>query len=310
MLRVQLGGKGGLALAFIAVNARGDRPCPAVPPGPLLASLPPGAPVTVLIHGYRHSPDDPANDPHAEVLSPLPGQRGRRRSWPLRLGLVRGPGLGIGLGWQADGSLAAAHARAAQAGVALARLIRGLRARHAAPVGLFAHSLGARVALAALPHLRAGDVGRIVLLAGAERQARALAALDSPAGRAAQVLNVTSARNDAFDLAFHWLAPDRAGGPALGAGLPAPQAVTLRLDDPAHRAGLAALGFRIAAPGWRPCHWSGYMHPGLFPLYRAILTRPDPLPLAALRAALPQQSAAGRSHPRVRPLPPPGFAVQ
>jgi hypothetical protein len=166
------------------------------------------------------------------------------------------------------------------------------------------------VALAALPHLAPGDVGRIVLLAGAERRAQALAALHSPAGRAAGVLNVTSAENRLFDLAFDWLAPDPASGPPLGAGLPAPHAVTLRLHDPAHRAGLAALGFPVAAPGWRPCHWSGYLRPGLFPLYRAVLTRADPLPFAALRAALPPETAPRRPRRTIRPLPPPGFAVQ
>lgn len=295
-------------MAFIAVTARGQTPWPDRPLSDVLATLPRGAPVTVLIHGYRHSPDDPANDPHAEILSLQSSAGGRRRSWPRRLGLGRG--LGIGFGWQADGPLAAAHGRAAQAGVALARLIADLRARHDTPVGLFAHSLGARVALSALPYLAPGDVGRIVLLAGAERQARALAALHSSAGRAAQVLNVASAENRLFDLAFDWLAPDRADGPALGAGLPARNAVTLRLHDPAHRAGLAVMGFAVPAPGWRPCHWSGYLRPGLFPLYRAVLTQPDPISFAALRAALPGETTRRHSRGPIHPLPPPDFAVQ
>ena len=75
------------------------------------------------------------------------------------------------------------------------------------PVDLIAHSLGARVALAALPHLEAAP-GRVILLGAAEYDARAREALDaliSPSPP--QVYNVTARANDPYDFAFEAFAP-------------------------------------------------------------------------------------------------------
>ncbi len=276
-------------LAITAAGARADLP------GDAGALLRPGMPVTVLIHGYRYSPDDPMNDPHAEILAPLPHRRDRRIvSWPRRLGFGRGaPGIAIGFGWQADGTLWQAHRQALVAGRALAGLVAGLHGAGAGPVNLVAHSLGARVALAALHDMAPGQAGRIVLMAGAEFRDVARAALLTPAGRTAEVLNVTSRQNALFDIGFEVLLAGmrRAAGPTLGAGLDLPNCVTLRIDDAAHREGLRRLGHPVAA-GWRPvCHWSAYLRPGLFPVYRAFLHRPGELPLGLLRAALPRQAA-------------------
>ena len=77
----------------------------------------------------------------------------------------------------------------------------------------------------------------------------------------------------------------------LGAGLDAPNAVTLQIDHPRHRDGLRDLGFPTAPPVRRVCHWSAYMRPGLFPLYRAFFHRPADLTLNDLRTALTADAA-------------------
>jgi len=199
-------------MPFLAVNANADQPV-AVVPQPLdealerqLAVLPAGAPVLVMLHGYRYSPSHRRNDPHRAILAP--GSQAQPQSWPRRMGFGRGSadeGLGIAFGWEAGGSLWRAYAEAGRAAQALAALIALIRARHPGPVGILAHSLGARVALAALPQLAPGDVGRMVLLAGAEFAAVAQTALASPAGQSAEVLNVTSRENDLYDFLFERL---------------------------------------------------------------------------------------------------------
>ncbi|MFN4159717.1 MAG: DUF726 domain-containing protein [Gemmobacter sp.] len=294
-------------MPIVAVNAEGPRA--ALPPD-LMAHVRPGAPVTVMIHGYRYTPDDPRNDPHRELFALTPHrQNGRILSWPRRLGFGRGaPGMAVGFGWRAAGTLWQAHAEAAQAGRALAELVTNIRGCGSGPVNVIAHSLGARVALAALADLAPGDVGRMVLLSAAEVTGTARAQLLTPAGRAAEVLNVTSRENDLFDFMFERMIHGRArrDGAALGAGLSLANCVTLQIDGSTHRAGLRGLGFPTAPPARLVCHWSAYMRPGLFPLYRAFLHRPDRLPLGLLRAALPQDTAPRWSRILPRAPWPPG----
>ena len=296
-------------MTVIAVNATGPLPAPSALPDDLIAGLSRGTPVTIMLHGYRYSPAHPAKDPHQSIYAPTPsGRNAGTLSWSRRLGLG-GARAGIGFGWRADGTIWAAHAEAARAGHALAQLIARLRSAGAGPVGLVAHSLGGRVALSALAHLDAGDVGRMVLLSAAEFHETAMQALATPAGRAAQVLNVTSRENDLYDKAFELLIGDTQG-PALGAGVDAPNVVTVQIDCARHRDGLRALGYPTAAPVRRICHWSAYMRPGLFPLYRAFLHRPDTLTLHMLRAALPTNTAPRWSRLIARPLSAAGFAAQ
>lgn len=301
-------------MPFVAVNAAGapreDDPhrLSGCLPGCLTDRLAPGTPVTVMIHGYRYDPADRARDPHRAILSPDPVSGDARLvSWPRRLGFGRGaPGLGVGFGWRATGTIWQAYAEAARAGRQLSALIAGLRARGAGPVGLIGHSLGARVALAALEGLAPGDVGRMVLMAPAEFRGPAQAALATPAGRQAEVLNVTSRANTPFDLAFE-AAFAGLRGRALGAAdLRLPQAVTLGIDEPDHLRAVAALGYPLAAPVRRVCHWSAYLRPGLFPLYRAFLFRPARLPLSLIARALAPEPSPRRG-PRLPPAPlPPG----
>jgi hypothetical protein len=278
-------------VTVLAISANGAT---ATLPTGAKAVLWPGVPVIVMIHGYRYSPDDPRNDPHSEILAAHPLRRNARIvSWPRRLGYGRGaPGVAIGFGWDAGGTLWQAHDRAGQAGRALAGLIAELRGLGAGPVSIIAHSLGARVAMSALQYLAPGDAGRIVLLAGAEFRDAARRALLTPAGRMAEVLNVTSRENALFDIGFRVLmaGANRSAGPALGAGLALSNCVTLRIDDAPHRDGLRRLGFPVAAKARAVCHWSAYTRPGVFRVYRAFLHRPDDLTLAGLRAQLPVET--------------------
>lgn len=298
-------------MPIIEVNASGSLAIPAQPILPVLASLPKDAPVTIMLHGYGYAPDSRGSNPHAEILALSPNRRNQRAtSWPRRLGFASpDAGLAIAFGWQARGTIWGAYAKADEAGQALAGLVSSLRADHDGPIGLFAHSLGARVALCALPHLKPGDVNRIAALAGAEFRDPAKAALASPAGRAAQFLNVTSRENDVYDFMFETLlAPRHQHGPALGAGLHLPNSVTLQIDCPHHLRALHGLGFRTAPPRHLMCHWSAYQRPGLFRLYRAFMQ--GDLSLAKLRSTLPGEIAPRWSRMRL-PSPPRGpFALQ
>jgi hypothetical protein len=105
-------------------------------------------------------------------------------------------------------------------------------------------------------------------------------------GRTAEIVNVRSRENTVFDLLFRAaIHPHRPFARALGAGLGRAERrwLDLAIDCPQTRAHLAALGFRIPPPARAICHWSAYLRPGLFPLYRALLR--EGLPLAALREA-------------------------
>ena len=274
-----------------------------------------GAPVLIMLHGYRYSPSRPDSNPHDQILKNGHDHPQRRlQGWPRRMGYGAGTadlGLCIAFGWEAGGSIWRAHREAGRAGLALAALIRQLALLGAGPVNIIAHSLGARVALASLPELAPGLIGRMILLTGAELRSTAEAALMCPAGRSAEVLNVISRENDIFDFLYEWLlAPHRWGARALGAGLALPHCVTAQIDHPDHLAGLRKLGFAIAPATSRMCHWSSYLRPGLFPLYRAFLDADKRRSLADLRAALPTTLAPRWSRLLAPPLPRAPFAVQ
>jgi pimeloyl-ACP methyl ester carboxylesterase len=261
-------------------------------PGPAaiaaaLSEIVPRGPVVVMIHGYKFNPSDPARDPHRHILSltPKPGCR-TAVSWPRHLGLTGARGLGIGFGWQAHGHVWAARRNAARAGAHLAELI--VRIAAVAPdrkVHVFAHSLGARVAIAALPLLPAGAVGRIVLIAAALFHAEAATALASHAGRSAEVFNVTGRENLLFNSLLRAAFP--LSGKTLGGGIGnRPNCLDLPLDRTATLTALAGLGYRIPPPKAPICHWSGYLRPGIWGLYRALLHDPAQLPLAQLRTQI------------------------
>jgi pimeloyl-ACP methyl ester carboxylesterase len=259
---------------------------------PALSALPAGAAVTVMIHGYRFCPDTPAHDPHRHILSLAPRRDcWKAVSWPRHLHLDRpGTGLGLGYGWRARGRLADVAARAFDTGDDLARLLRLIRdVRGDVHVNLMAHSLGSRVALAALSALPAGHVDRMILLSGAEYRDLARAAMTSPAGRKVEVLNVTSGENAPFDALFRLCVPaPRLADWPLSAGLPGvPGWTDLRVDCPRTLAALRRMGLPTRAPHTRVCHWSTYLRPGLFRLYRAVCDPRQANVLDRITRALP-----------------------
>jgi pimeloyl-ACP methyl ester carboxylesterase len=284
-------------MPLVRIDARGDRPERLDLLRAALESQPERAPVIVLVHGYTYAPGHPERCPHDHILSLRPRATARAMSWPRHLGFGRGDpaeGLCVAFGWNASGSVWRAHAEAGRAGRALARLIGAARREGAGPVHVMGHSLGARVALAALPHLPEGAVGRVVLLAGAETRAAAEAALATPAGETAEVVNVRTRENTVFDLLFRAVIhPHRPLARSLGAGLGREDSrwLDLSIDSDTTRARMAALGFRIPAPARAVCHWSAYLRPGLFPLYRALLR--DGLPISALRPETGMPLASG-----------------
>ena len=252
-------------------------------------------PVIIMIHGFKFAPGVAGHCPHDHILSADDSNTcWKALSWPRALGFGAGhaqEGLGIAFGWEARGTIWSAYAQAERVGLQLADLIRMIR--RIAPkkdIHLFGHSLGARVALSALPHVGAGDVRRLILLAGAEYGRRAEAALDTPAGRTAEVVNISSRENDVYDFMLErFIAPSERGDTTLAHGLrPARGRVTIQIDHAETLDCLRRAGFDIAAPNARVCHWSCYLRPGVFDLYSALMREPENPTLAQLRAALPE----------------------
>jgi pimeloyl-ACP methyl ester carboxylesterase len=257
-------------------------------PGPQLAAalavLPDGAPIAVMIHGYKFSPYRPAHDPHTHILAVKPARRcWKARSWPAHLGFTAddpADGLCIAFGWDAKArvdalGLPAVYARAPQAAAALARLLTQIA--DLAPqrrIDLIAHSLGCQVALLAMARLRRPAIGRVVLMAAAAYRSAAATALANPALADAGFVNVTSRENDLYDFLFQAAVhPARPGDRPLGQGLPG--APDRWVDFPIDCAGtldaLARAGIAVAPRDRRACHWSFYLRPGIFDLYTALL---------------------------------------
>ncbi len=264
------------------------------------------APVVILIHGYKFDPfAGPRDDPHRSLFAFAPDARGRRvRSWPRGLGFDPDRperGLCIGFGWPAiephlpnllaerRTGFARVYDRAGAMGLRLAELIARIHAlAPGRPVDLLAHSLGARVALAALPHL---DVApeRIILLGAAEFDDRAREALaGARAPRPPCIYNVTSRANDFYDAAFETFAPRRDWGErAVGLGLrdPRPCWIDLQIDRPDVTDWINAQGVPLTPARARLCHWSFYTRGGAFDVYQAILRRRPGWDIPSLRAA-------------------------
>jgi hypothetical protein len=267
-----------------------------------LRRLGPRAPVVVMVHGYRFHPGIAHADPHRSLYAFRPaGDHWKIRSWPLGLGLeddAGESGLGIGFAWPARVShlasllarrrtgFAEVYDRAGACGAQLAQLVGLVQRLARRPVDVLAHSLGARVALAALPHLERAP-GRVILLGAAEFGARALEHLAAARG-VPEVYNVTSRANDLYDAAFEAFAPRRGRGErAIGAGLGAelPHWLDLQLDRAEVTAWINAKGIPLTRAEARHCHWSFYTRGGAFAVYQAILRRRPGWDIASLRAA-------------------------
>lgn len=260
----------------------------------------PDAPAVILVHGFKYDPGNGGFDPHRFILSPTALRDVPRSvSWPHHLGFTRPTGaskLCFTFGWPARGSIFAARRNSRPASEALSYLIRRIHAQSPTrPIHIMAHSLGARVALRALNDVPIGAVSRVILMAAALFQRETQAAMSTPAGRAVEVINVTSRENDLYDLMLEGLFFQRTVGQGLAR--PRPNWIDVQIDNAATRSALAAMGFPTRPPVARICHWSSYLRPGLFAFYRAALFKPEDMTLAKLREALPQ-----RSEPRLARL--------
>ena len=238
-----------------------------------LSQLPPTAPIVVMIHGWRYAPGFARDCPHGSILSLDPPPEDRRAvSWPRHLGLDGQSGLGIALGWNARCNPWRAHLRAGATGAALAEIARMVHAQTGRGVQVIAHSMGARVALAALPLVEPGQIDRLILLAAAETRGRAQAALQTPAGRAVEVINVTTRENDVFDACFEWgIHFGLRTSIGQGLGRVCNTWRDLWIDQPATLQTLSRLGHPLSDPPRRICHWSPYLRPGTIALYRALI---------------------------------------
>ncbi|WP_168797777.1 alpha/beta hydrolase [Aliishimia ponticola] len=259
-------------------------------PDALRLTLPETGPIIIMIHGFKYRPGHGSACPHGSIFA-TDTARGAA-AWPRHLGFGLGhedEGLGIAFGWNARGHLRQAYKRAATAGQELAALITQLRTR--APgrrIHILTHSMGSEVAFCALPHLPAQSVSRILCLTGASFRSTALAAMDSPAGRTAELVNITSRENDLFDWLFEWSVPaPQRGDRAMGHGLKSRNIGTLQLDHPEHITALARLGSHIAPPNRRVCHWSGYLRPGALRVWARAMRQPEQLPLHLIAPSPP-----------------------
>lgn len=262
-----------------------------------LARLPPLAPVVILVHGYGYAPAHPGRNP-ADFIYARQRSGGQHQSWPWHLGFGsdetgadRTPALVIGFAWNARGTIWQAARRVEQAACELACLI-GLirRIDPTRRVTALAHSMGAAVVLAALPDLQAGELDRAVLMSAAILRHHARRFMATPAGSTAEIVNVTSRENDLFDFGIELaLAGGMSPGLSQGIGFRLPNWADVQIDHNGALRGLAALGFPIAPPLTRICHWSTYSRPGIFALYRALLTDPAPLAFDRLVRALPDR---------------------
>lgn len=261
-----------------------------------LSRIPKDAPIVILIHGYKFSPFYKPADPTPHIYSLCPRNQGWKAiSWPRHLGFGKDKpeeGLCIAFAWEARGSIWQAWRSADASGKALSKLIQLIRAIRDTQVHFVAHSLGARVVFSAFPGLRPGSVGRAVLMAAAEFQSNAQAALDTPAGQRAEFINVTSRENDLFDALVEWsIWPGGRGECALGAGLGllSERWVDIQIDRRATRRALDFMGFHVPPPKVSICHWSAYLRPGLLLFYGSLIRHRSDITLEELRRALPRE---------------------
>ena len=263
-----------------------------------LKDIPDGAPIVVMLHGYRFSPETAYSDPHRHILALKPKTGCRKAiSWPRHMGFGRGKvneGLCIAVGWDARGTIWQAWRNATKAAAGLAELITRVQSVRAQPVHILSHSLGARVVLRSFAKLETASVGRVILMSAAEYQSNAAQALATPAGKTCALVNVTSHENDLFDKGIEWLMhPLRRGDRMLGAGLRRElgAALNIQIDCARTRQVLDRFGHKIPPPVARVCHWSSYLRPGLFGLYRDLIRAPEAVPIEQLRDALPRRRA-------------------
>jgi len=316
-----------LSLTF----ARGVLCCVAAPGVPAarvlinqIRRLPPAVPIVVLIHGFTPPSTRRALSAHQTIFAPCSRHTAPHlRSWPEALGFSPDTvtdGLCIGFSWPSElpgdppraglaarGGFARVYDRAGEAGFALADLIDQVHDHDPArQIDLVGHSLGARVALAAL-RKTSGKPGQILLLGGAEYLSVARAGLVVSAARAAQVYNITSRENRLYDLLLQRFGPpEHRPSPPLGQGMEdaVPGWIDIPLEHPGVRAACARRGILLSRPRWRISHRHFYLRPELFALYSNLLRGRDNWQASALLADMTATGAkAGPAAPRPLTLP-------
>lgn len=275
-----------------------------------LEAQPLDTPVVILIHGFRYDAAKPENDPAKSIFSPVPpADDPRSVSWPRHLGFCRGrteEGLCIGLSWPARTGIREAYQRANEAGVSLARLVDLIRfADPRREVVVVAHSLGARVALCALPHIKAGRIHRMVFIYGAEIGRETDHCLSTGNYPLPRIINVTSRENWIIDCTFAAAITRRPWTKTLSSctATRCAEWIDLPLHDPNALALLRAAGYPISQSLRPICHWSGYLRPGVFTVYRDFVRSPDKLPLDGLRRLADERRDSRRAlRPRIANL--------
>lgn len=288
-------------MPILRVNAGPEGLCldrsPAAPSSALRSAARGTGPIIILIHGFKYDPTCLRHSPHTRIFAQRthPDKPGDV-AWLRHLGFGTGDpgeGLAIAFGWRARGNIWAAHASARAAGRQLADMVADLH-RHAPtrPIHVMTHSMGSEVIFEALRTLPAHSIQRIVTITGASYISSAVTALQSSAGRLAELINITSRENDLFDFIYERLiAPPAPLDRAIGGGLDLPNTVTIQLDCAHTLAQLTCFGGHVAPAKARVCHWSGYTRPGALRFYTHCLRAPGATPLAALQAAMPSVPA-------------------
>ncbi|MEO0765990.1 MAG: alpha/beta hydrolase [Pseudomonadota bacterium] len=254
-------------------------------------------PIMVLIHGFKYDPEHTSFSPHTSIFgTEMHHHKDGNVQWLRHLGFCSGnahEGLAIAFAWRARGNLWRAKRAARVAGQHLAEVIALIRrvAPHRA-IHVISHSMGSEVIFAALQSLPAHAVHRIIALSGATYATRAMDAMQSRAGRTAELFNITSRENDVFDFMYERLiAPPIPGDRAMSMGLDLPNVVNLQLDCARTLAALTRFGGHVAPPLRRMCHWSGYTRPGVLRFYAHALRNPQAVSVPALRRVLPETVA-------------------
>lgn len=264
-----------------------------------LAGVPRAAPVVILVHGFRYHPASAEADPFVRLYGP------GEANWPGGLGFSRRDphnGLCIGFGWEGVAmpgrrrwrhlsGFAQIYGRAGGTGRRLASVINAIGAIDPQRrVDVLAHSLGARVALRALPALQQANLGRVILLGAAEYEGEALRMLQAnAANRQAEFINVTARANDPVDYLFERLAPRRLRDDcALGAGRRGKglRWLDVPIDNPAAIACLSRRGIEICPRRRMMDHGGFYLRDGVFDFYQALIRNREDMALALLRFEL------------------------